>query len=168
MSPTQWIGLKIQCRVKITFTSRHIGTRILWWLSIHIKKIRVMTDFSDQFRKMIMCYKRTQIIKCYKRIGYNLNVMWQSACLVINPITIVGFAELFNCTPVNRAPWWLRPKANHFSWLGPELSSVARSTGAQLIIFFCFRFPVLLFNRAGISICHATRCICWALVFASS
>ena len=28
----------------------------------------------------------------------------------------------------------------HFSWLGPELSSVAWSTGAQLIIFFCFRF----------------------------
>ena len=37
-----------------------------------------MTDFSDQFRKIIMRYKR---------IGYNLNVMRQSACLVINPIT---------------------------------------------------------------------------------
>ena len=30
------------------------------------KKIRGMTDFSDQFRKIIMRYKR---------IGYNLNVM---------------------------------------------------------------------------------------------
>ena len=39
------------------------------------KKIRGMTDFSDQFRKIIMRYKR---------IGYNLNVMRQSACLVIN------------------------------------------------------------------------------------
>ena len=38
-----------------------------------------MTDFSDQFRKIIMRYKR---------IGYNLNVMRQSACLVINPITV--------------------------------------------------------------------------------
>ena len=37
------------------------------------KKIRGMTDFSDQFRKIIMHYKR---------IGYNLNVMRQSACLV--------------------------------------------------------------------------------------
>ena len=37
--------------------------------------------FSDQFRKIIMRYKR---------IGYNLNVMRQAACLVINPITVAG------------------------------------------------------------------------------
>ena len=53
------------------------------------KKIRGMTDFSDQFRKIIMHYKR---------IGYNLNVMRQSVCLVINPITVDGYATLFNCT----------------------------------------------------------------------
>ena len=58
------------------------------------KKIRGKTDFSDQFRKIIMRYKR---------IGYNLNVMRQSACLVINPITVDGYAALFNCTPVDRA-----------------------------------------------------------------
>ena len=58
------------------------------------KKIRVMTDFSDQFRKIIMRYKR---------ICYNLNVMQQSACLVINPITVDGYAALFNCTPLDRA-----------------------------------------------------------------
>ena len=39
----------------------------------------------------------------YKRIGYNLNVMLQSACLVINPITVDGYAALFNCMPVDRA-----------------------------------------------------------------
>ena len=54
-----------------------------------------MTDFSDQFRNIIMRYKR---------IGYNLNVMRQSACLVINPITVdSSYAALFNCTPVDRA-----------------------------------------------------------------
>ena len=53
-----------------------------------------MTDFSDQFRKNI---------RRYKRIGYNLNVMRQSACLGINPITIDAYAALFNCTPVDRA-----------------------------------------------------------------
>ena len=41
--------------------------------------------------------------QAYKRIGYNLNVMRQSACLVINPITVDGYAALFNCTPVDRA-----------------------------------------------------------------
>ena len=59
------------------------------------KKIRGMTDFSDQFSKIILHYKR---------IGYNLNVMRQSACLVINPIKVDGtYAARFNCTPVEWA-----------------------------------------------------------------
>ena len=84
------------------------------YLVYKFKKIRGMTDFPDQFRKIIMRYKR---------IGYNLNVMQQSACLVINPITVDGYAALFNCTPVDRASdsMMARPKAIHFSWLGPEL-----------------------------------------------
>ena len=53
-----------------------------------------MTDFSYQLRKIIMCYKR---------IGYNLNVMRQSAYLAINQIMVDGYAALFNCTPVDRA-----------------------------------------------------------------
>ena len=51
-------------------------------------------DFSDQFRKVIVRYKR---------IGCNINVMRQSACLVINPITVDSFASLFNYMPVGRA-----------------------------------------------------------------
>ena len=49
-----------------------------------------------------------------------------------------------------------------------RVSSVAWSTGAQLIIFFCFRFSVVLFDRPGISIRHVAHCICRVLVFASS
>ena len=52
------------------------------------------TDFSDQFQKKIIRHER---------IGYDLNVMRQSACLVINPITIDNFAALFNCTTMDRA-----------------------------------------------------------------
>ena len=37
------------------------------------------------------------------RIGYNLNAMRQSACLIINPITVDSYTALFNCTPVDRA-----------------------------------------------------------------
>ena len=51
------------------------------------------TDFSDRFQKIIIRHKH---------IGYDLNVMRQSACLVINPITVENFAALFNCTPVDR------------------------------------------------------------------
>ena len=51
------------------------------------------------------CYKQTLILNImrYKRVSYNLNVMRQPACLVINPITVDGYAALFNCTPVDRA-----------------------------------------------------------------
>ena len=59
-----------------------------------ILKIMGRTDFSDQFRKIIIRHKR---------IDYNLNVMRQSAWLVINPITFDNFAALFNCTPMDRA-----------------------------------------------------------------
>ena len=52
-----------------------------------------MTDFSDQFRK---------IIKRHKCIGYDLNAMRQSACLVVNPITVDNSVALFYCTPVDR------------------------------------------------------------------
>ena len=99
---------------------------------------------------------------CNKRIGYNLNVMQQSVCIGINQITVDGFAALFNCTPVDRASesMMVPPKAIHFSWLEPELSSVPWSTGAQPIILFHFRFPVVLFDRPEISICHQTHCIC--------
>ena len=58
------------------------------------KKDMGRTDFSDQFRDVLIRLKR---------IGYNLNVMRQSSCIVINPITIDNFAPLLNCTPMDRA-----------------------------------------------------------------
>ena len=39
----------------------------------------------------------------YGRIGYNLNAMRQSACLVFNPIMVDNYAAFFNCTLVGRA-----------------------------------------------------------------
>ena len=60
---------------------------------INSRNIVGRADFSDQFRKNIVCYKR---------IGYNINIMRQSACLVFNPITVTNFASLFNCTPAGR------------------------------------------------------------------
>ena len=59
-----------------------------------LKRLWVGPIFTDQFRKITIRHKR---------IGYNLNVMRQTACLVFNPITVDIFAALFNCTPVDRA-----------------------------------------------------------------
>ena len=38
----------------------------------------------------------------YRKIGYKINVLQQTACLVVNPITVGNFAFLFNCTPAGR------------------------------------------------------------------
>ena len=58
-----------------------------------LKKIVGSNNFSAQFIK---------IISHYKKIGYNINVLQQTACLVVNPITVGNFAFLFNCKPVGR------------------------------------------------------------------
>ena len=58
------------------------------------KKIVGRADFSDQLKKNIVRYKR---------IGYYINLVRQSACLELYPVTVNNFASLFNCTPVGRA-----------------------------------------------------------------
>ena len=58
------------------------------------KRIVGKPNFSDQFKK---------IVKRYIRVGYNLDIIRQSACLVVNPITVYSYGFLFNCTTVGRA-----------------------------------------------------------------
>ena len=52
--------------------------------------------------KMIFLIVSKIIIVRYKNIGYNINVMRQTARLVVNPIKVNSFAYLFNCTTVGR------------------------------------------------------------------
>ena len=56
-----------------------------------LKEIVCSNNFSAQFIK---------IISLNKKIGYNINVLQQTACLVVNPITVGNFTFLFNCTLV--------------------------------------------------------------------
>ena len=58
-----------------------------------LKKIVGSNNFSVQYIK---------IISHYKQIGYKINVLQQTACLVINPIMVGNFAFLFNCTLAGR------------------------------------------------------------------
>ena len=51
-------------------------------------------DFPYHFKKIIVRYKK---------IGYNIDVLRQTACLVVNPIKVNSFAYLLNCTTVGRA-----------------------------------------------------------------
>ena len=51
-------------------------------------------DFPYHFKKILVRYKN---------IGYNIDVLRQTACLVVNPIKVNNFAYLFDCTTVGRA-----------------------------------------------------------------
>ena len=58
------------------------------------KRIVEKPNFSDQFKK---------IVKRYIRVRYNLDITRQSACLVLNPITVYSYGFLFNCTTMGQA-----------------------------------------------------------------
>ena len=58
-----------------------------------LKKIVGSNNFSAQF---------INIVSHYKKIGYNINVLQQTAYLVVNQIRVGIFAFLFNYTPVDR------------------------------------------------------------------
>ena len=59
------------------------------------KRIVGMSSLSGQFKKMT---------KRYKRVGYNMDIMRQSACLVVNPTTVYSN----DSTLVARR--WVRPQ----------------------------------------------------------
>ena len=58
-----------------------------------LKKIVGSNNFSAQIIK---------VSSRYKKIGYNINVLQQTACLLVNHITVGNYAFLLNCTPVGR------------------------------------------------------------------
>ena len=64
-------------------------------------------DLVCKFRQIIgkngFPYHFKKIIVRYKKIGYNIDVLRQTACLVVNKIKVNSFAYLFNCTTVGRA-----------------------------------------------------------------
>ena len=65
---------------------------------------------TDQFIKLI---------KGYKKVGYNLDVMCQSACLVFNPITVYSYDFLFNQTAVGQTSHSMTALTQSFNrWVG--------------------------------------------------
>ena len=98
------IGLK-------TLLQRGISEPIFYGdLVYKFKRIVGKPNFSDQFKK---------IVKRYIRVGYNLDIMRQSACLVVNPITVYSYGFLFNCTTVGRASDSMTALTSSFNrWVG--------------------------------------------------
>ena len=64
-------------------------------------------DLVYKFKKIIEnpsfsnCFKR--IVNRFKRAWYSLDIMWQTAFLVFNPIMVEGHAALFSCRAVVQA-----------------------------------------------------------------
>ena len=56
-------------------------------LVYELKESAGSNNFSAQF---------IEIISHYKKIGYNINVLRQTACLSVNPITVSNFAFLLH------------------------------------------------------------------------
>ena len=82
------IGLK-------TRLQQGISEPIFYGDSVYkFKRIAGKPNFSDQFKN---------IVKRYIRVGYNLDIMRQSTCLVLNPITVYSYCFLFNCMTVGQA-----------------------------------------------------------------
>ena len=90
---------------------------------------------------LIILAQFIKIISHNKKIGYNINVMQQTACLVVKPITVGNFAFLFNNTPVGRTSdsmmvptyrliyWWDGRGLMLWLFVGP--------TWVYLFDFFC-------------------------------
>ena len=82
------IGLKLFCN------KAYQNLYLMVIKSINSNEFKGNPNFSDQFKKMV---------KRYIRVRYNLDIMQQSACLVLNPITVYSYGFLFNCTTVGQA-----------------------------------------------------------------
>ena len=59
-----------------------------------IDLINSTPSITDQFKR---------IINCCKKVGYNMDFIQLSTCIVINPIMMYSYSFLFNCTMVGQA-----------------------------------------------------------------
>ena len=63
-----------------------------------VRSIIGENDFPYHFKKIIVRYKK---------IGCGMDVMRQTACLVVGPVGVGGFACIFGCAVVGRASGWV-------------------------------------------------------------
>ena len=93
------------CTLTYFYLSKfHVGLKSL--LRQGLSQPEFYGDLVYKLKKIVgsnnVSAKFIKIISHYKKIGYNIIVLQQTACLVVNPITVGNFAFLFNCTLVGR------------------------------------------------------------------
>ena len=108
------------------------------------------TDFSDKFRKIIICHKR---------IGYDLNVIRPSACLVVDQVVVGGFAAFFSCTPVDQASDSMMARPAFWSVVtGAFVCCLVHPSSTDDLPLLKISRGVVC--RPEITICHTARCVC--------
>ena len=64
-------------------------------------------DLVYKFRKiigkMICLFNLKKTIVRYQKVGYSIDVLRQTTCLVVNSVKVDSFAYLFNCTTLGWA-----------------------------------------------------------------
>ena len=93
---TSYLEIRVECictlvSLKSLLCQELLEPEFCGDLVYKLKKGVGSNNFSAQFIK---------IISHYKTIGYNINVLQLTACLVINPIMVSNFAFLFNSKQV--------------------------------------------------------------------
>ena len=82
----------------------NIGLKTL--LQQGISEPKFYSDLVYKFKRIVgkpnFSYQFKKIVKRYIKVGYNLDVIQQSTCLVLNTITVSSYGFLFNCTTVGQ------------------------------------------------------------------
>ena len=101
------------CKAFSKFYRRHFDIVSIYNVGLKTLLLEGLSEFEFygdlvyKFRKIIgkndFPYHFKKIIVRYKKIGYNVDVLQQTACLVVNPIKVNSFAYLFNFTTVGWA-----------------------------------------------------------------
>ena len=85
----------------------HFDIRLKTLLLQGLSEPEFYGDLVNKFRKIIgkndFLYHFKQVIVRYKNINCNVDVLRQTACVVVNPIKVNNIAYLFDCTTVCRA-----------------------------------------------------------------
>ena len=120
-----------------------VGLKSLWCQGLSVSDF--YGDLVYKLRKIvgsnIFLAQFIKTMSHYKKIDYNINVLQQTACLVVNPITVGNFAFLFNCTPWGLTSGSLTvPTLRLINWgdgRGLMLWLFVLPTEVYLMDFFC-------------------------------
>ena len=78
------------------------GKGLTFWLSFVVSTVSLALSHWYPGSGVVLDWIDSWSLHPYL-LGYNLDIMRQSACLVLNPITFYSYGFLFNCTTVGQA-----------------------------------------------------------------